>query len=539
MVVMRNSSSSVLLSDNFNTENNGFGKFDYSNLTNWNVTDGTVDLIGNGYFDVLEGNGLYLDLDGTTFKAGRLESKSSFNFSPGDQVVLSFSLAGSQRDGKNSVDVSLGNLYRESFELSGTEPFRKITRSFTVTSITSGRLVFDHEKEGSNNLGLLLDNVELSVSRPTSPTESIKIRGTDAIFLAGRTDVAIPLLGQSSSTFPLKRHGFVGSDFLQETFPQSIAVQAGQSFTFEATGKVDFFNGTSTSRAFGPDGGNPDGSTLLSIQGISGYQGPEGALVGVFLTDKNPSGEVAPETLNFTSSGLGNAFSSLAPKIGQVFLIGDGYAGNGNGGLQRFVAPSGATRLFVGTVDGFFFDGQPGAYEDNDGAYEVVISNPIIGTNNNNSLLGGPNADLILGLRGDDNLTGYDGNDTLVGGYGDDTLSGGSGSDSFVFDMERRFDRRRIGIDKILDFQSPDKIVLDKTTFIELKDRPFTFATVDSAEQAASNSALFTYIRSTGALYYNQNGSSSGFGRSSIRGGQFAELAGGLTLTASDFVIRA
>lgn len=537
MVVMRNSSSSVLLSDNFNTENNGFGKFDYSNLTNWNVTDGTVDLIGNGYFDVLEGNGLYLDLDGTTFKAGRLESKSSFNFSPGDQVVLSFSLAGSQRDGKNSVDVSLGNLYRESFELSGTEPFRKITRSFTVTSITSGRLVFDHGKEGSNNVGLLLDNVELSVSRPISPIESIKVRGTDAISLAGRTDITIPPLGSSSSTFPLKRHDFVRSDFLQETFPQSISVQAGQAFTFEATGKVDFYNGTSISRAFGPDGANANGY-MLGIKGISGYQGSGNALVGVFLTNKNPSSEVAPETLNFTSSGLGNAFSSLAPKIGQVFLIGDGYTGNGSGELQMFVTPSGATRLFLGTVDADF-NGQPGVYEDNDGAYEVLISKPIIGTNSNNSLLGGPNADLILGLRGDDNLTGYDGNDTLVGGYGDDTLSGGSGSDSFVFDMERRFDRRRIGIDKILDFQSPDKIVLDKTTFIELKDRPFTFATVDSAEQAASNSALFTYIRSTGALYYNQNGSSSGFGSSSIRGGQFAELAGGLTLTASDFVIRA
>lgn len=287
----------------------------------------------------------------------------------------------------------------------------------------------------------------------TPPTNSIKVRGTDAIFLAGRTDVTIPPLGSSSSTFPLKRHGFVRSDFLQETFPQSIPVQSGQSFTFEAKGAVDFYNGTSTSRAFGPDGGNPDGSNLLSMQGISGYQGPEGALVGVFLTDKNPSGEVAPETLNFTSSGLGNAFSSLAPKIGQVFLIGDGYAGNGNGGLQRFVAPSGATRLFVGTVDGFFFDGQPGAYEDNDGAYEVVISNPIIGTNNNNSLLGGPNADLILGLRGDDNLTGNDGNDTLVGGYGDDTLSGGSGSDSFVFDTQRIFNPRQIGVDRILDFQ--------------------------------------------------------------------------------------
>nr|RNJ70815.1 MAG: hypothetical protein EDM05_02260 [Leptolyngbya sp. IPPAS B-1204] len=160
----------------------------------------------------------------------------------------------------------------------------------------------------------------------------------------------------------------------------------------------------------------------------------------------------------------------------------------------------------------------------------------VLGTDQAERLEGGSGNDTILGREGDDRLNGNGGNDVLVGGFGDDTLSGGPGADFFVFDIGTRF-RRAIGVDKILDFQSPDKIVLDKTTFIELKDRPFTFATVDSAEQAASNSALFTYIRSTGALYYNRNGSSSGFG--GIRGGQFAELADGLTLTASDFVFRA
>jgi hypothetical protein len=41
--------------------------------------------------------------------------------------------------------------------------------------------------------------------------------------------------------------------------------------------------------------------------------------------------------------------------------------------FQEFIAPSGATRLFLGIPDGFGFDGVPGAYDDNDGAYRVRI----------------------------------------------------------------------------------------------------------------------------------------------------------------------
>lgn len=43
------------------------------------------------------------------------------------------------------------------------------------------------------------------------------------------------------------------------------------------------------------------------------------------------------------------------------------------GDFQTFVAPVGATRLFLGIPDGFGFVGLPGAYDDNDGSYEVRI----------------------------------------------------------------------------------------------------------------------------------------------------------------------
>lgn len=202
--------------------------------------------------------------------------------------------------------------------------------------------------------------------------QTLRIKGTDSIFLSGRKDVTIPLLGSSSSNFPLLRHGLVKSEFLRETFPRSIRVRPKQTFTLKASGTIDFLNGTSGGS--GPDGGTLGGSDLFGLGGVSGYKGPTGALVGVFLRKKNPSAESTPEALNFTGSGQGKSFTSLKPKIGQVFFIGDGLTGTGKGKAQKFTAPKGATRLFLGIADGFSFKGEPGAYEDNDGSFKVSIS---------------------------------------------------------------------------------------------------------------------------------------------------------------------
>jgi hypothetical protein len=92
----------------------------------------------------------------------------------------------------------------------------------------------------------------------------------------------------------------------------------------------------------------------------------------VFLNDAAPDGSTAaPAALDFRPSGLGIEFASLSPLLGQVFYIGDGVTAGGD--FQEFIAPTGATRLFLGIPDGFGFGGVPGAYDDNDGAYRVTI----------------------------------------------------------------------------------------------------------------------------------------------------------------------
>lgn len=204
-------------------------------------------------------------------------------------------------------------------------------------------------------------------------TFDVVIDGPDAIFLAGRTDVVIPAanLPWNTGTF-LLRHGGPTPEEALEQLPSFIAVMAGDTIRVlnPALGGVNFFNGFGPP-FFGPSGNGAAGSNLTPLGGISGYLGPQGPLTGVFLDDSVPSGGPAPTTLDFTPGGLGLDFASLSPQLRQVFYIGDGVTSGGD--FHTFIAPAGATRLFLGIPDGFGFGGAPGAYDDNDGSYRVRI----------------------------------------------------------------------------------------------------------------------------------------------------------------------
>ncbi len=200
---------------------------------------------------------------------------------------------------------------------------------------------------------------------PSGKTASFTITGTDVIYLAGRDDVQIPPLDAEDETFPILRC----SGDLPETFPASLAVSPGAKLTFKATGEMDFWGGTSP---MGPDGEAV--SAIDALGGLSGYNGPQGALVGVFLDGANPKDESAPDALDMES--LGTEFATLTPALGQVFFIGDGLTGTGSGAAQTFVVPGGATRLFLGIADGSGFGGAPGCYGDNIGAFQVQVNLP-------------------------------------------------------------------------------------------------------------------------------------------------------------------
>ena len=201
------------------------------------------------------------------------------------------------------------------------------------------------------------------------PAFALQVLGTDAIYLAGRTDIVVP--PPAAPWMFLTRHINSTPEEAQETHPLSVPVVGGAvvQVAAPATGGVNFYNGYGPPYYL-PDGNGPAGSHLWGLDGISGYHGPEGPLAGVFLTDAIPTGP-APAALDFTPGGLGTGFLTLSPQLGQVFYIGDGICGCAT--VQQFVAPAGATRLFLGIPDGFGFDNHPGAYDDNDGSYFVDL----------------------------------------------------------------------------------------------------------------------------------------------------------------------
>ena len=161
MVLISPSKGNVVFIDNFNSENGGIGTLNYNAFANWTVSDGTVDLIGNGFYDFLPGNGLYVDMDGSTGNAGKMLTLNTLNLQPGT-YALSFDLAGNHRNGSAetvSVKVETG-ISSTTYSLNQSDPFQTFTQLFTINSATSVNLSF--EGVGGDNIGMLLDNVKVS-----------------------------------------------------------------------------------------------------------------------------------------------------------------------------------------------------------------------------------------------------------------------------------------------------------------------------------------------------------------------------------------
>lgn len=125
----------------------------------------------------------------------------------------------------------------------------------------------------------------------------------------------------------------------------------------------------------GIDGGNtlgslyPSGTNVFSPNQISSF-----TLLGryLFLTGVFTDGTLAgsPFAVDYTTK---TGDSSFSPVLNEVFFMGDGLTGTGSGATQTFNVPAGATKLYLGFVDGAGFIGNAGAYNDNSGAYEVEL----------------------------------------------------------------------------------------------------------------------------------------------------------------------
>ena len=148
------------------------------------------------------------------------------------------------------------------------------------------------------------------------------------------------------------------------TLVSGLSLVAGDALTFSVSGEVSY-SGAASGR------NNPDGSPYAGVprnfgDGISAPTNLNrvDALVGLFLGTGSPTGATTPAQIN-NSGGLN--FASSAPQLGQIFFIGNGrsgdtHAGDFGGAVQTFIVPAGATRLYLGTTDGYGWYNNNGSF---------------------------------------------------------------------------------------------------------------------------------------------------------------------------------
>jgi hypothetical protein len=170
----------VVFADNFDANSVVLGGLGQA-PAGWNVTSGTVDLVGAGTvtpfsfagyptYAIGAGHGKFIDLDGSLFNAGVLSKGLLLN--AGTSYTLSFELAGKHRllgGSSDAVSVLFGtSALSPTPVLISNTAWTSYSVSFTPSVTQSYNLSFSNS--GNDNIGALLDNVTVTSAVPEPQT---------------------------------------------------------------------------------------------------------------------------------------------------------------------------------------------------------------------------------------------------------------------------------------------------------------------------------------------------------------------------------
>jgi Flp pilus assembly protein TadG len=138
-----------------------------------------------------------------------------------------------------------------------------------------------------------------------------------------------------------------------------------ESAEYDATGNADGYQANYDDAASGG----------VSEHGIADVTMPINSVNAVFLGSSVPDSNTAPPILDFSTqaerdytAGTNNSEATggtFAPQLQQVFYVGNGVTSTGQ--QESIVVPTGATRMFLGTMDGW-------EWSNNSGGFTVTIT---------------------------------------------------------------------------------------------------------------------------------------------------------------------